>query len=158
MIQIRNLVLCLGWGLAMSAAWAEPPGKTVSETSTAAKQAYEEALKELGARGAKAKAAAEAGDAAKWSPINAEYAQQLSTVVAICERNVVGLTHDATDVERSDAKAIVQACTKYAEAAGSMETARLQMLSFGHLVGRLPLQDRATILKALAAKYFIGKS
>jgi hypothetical protein len=151
------LVLWLGLGFAVVPASAEPPGKTLSEISASAKQAYDAALKELGSRGAKARASAEAGDAAKWTPVNEAYAKQLAEIVGICERNVVALTRDATDLESTGAKPSVTAFTQYADVAGSMETARLQMIAFGNLLGRIPAADRATVLKALAPKYFVGK-
>jgi hypothetical protein len=38
-----------------------------------------------------------------------------------------------------------------------MQTVRLQMIAFGHLVERIPTSDRTTVLKALAPKYFVGE-
>ena len=157
MARTRLLALFLGLGLAVTSASAAPTGKTFAEISASAKQTYDVARKELAARGTKAKAAAGAGDAAKWNPLNDAYAKQLSELVGICERNVVALTHDSTDLEAVGAKQISQSFNQYAEVAGSMETVRLQMIAFGNLVERIPTLDHAAILKALAPKYFVGE-
>jgi hypothetical protein len=157
MIRLRVPALCLGLGLALASASAAPAGKTFAEIAASAKQAYDAARAELAARGAKARAAAEVGDAAKWSPLNEAYVKQLSEMVGICERNVVALTHDATDLDVTGSKPIAQASTQYAEMAGSMETVRLEMIAFGNLVERVQTMDRTASLKALAPKYFVGK-
>ena len=157
MFRTRVLALCLGLGFALASASAGPTGKTFAEISASAKQTYDAARKELAARGAGAKAAAGAGDVAKWSPLNEAYAKQLSEIIGICERNVVALTHDATDLETEGTKQIAQSFMQYAEVAGSMQTVRLQMIAFGHLVEHIPTSDRATVLKALAPKYFDGE-
>ena len=157
MVRIRTLALGLGLWLSVTPISAGPAGKTFAEFATSGKQAYDAARKELATRGAKAKEAALASDAAKWNPLNEAYATQLSEIIGICEHNIVALTHDATDLADTGTKQISQSFNQYAEVAGSMQTVRLQMIAFGNLVERLPALDRSAILKALAPKYFVGE-
>ena len=157
MVAPRILALGLVLAFAFTPASAEPAGKTFAEIATSAKQAYDTARAEMAARGAKAKAAALAGDFAKWGPLNEAYAKQMAVIIALCETHVLALSRDATDYADVTGKQIVQAFTPYAEVAGNLATIRLQMLGFAHLLSHVPAADRAPTLKALAAKYFTGE-
>jgi hypothetical protein len=157
MLRTRLFALCLGIGCVTTSATGKPPGPTFAEVSTIAKEAYDAGRHELSIRGVKARDAAAAGEVAKWMPLNDGYAKQLAEIVGVCGRNVAALTRDASDLAATDAKQISRSFTQYAEIAGSMETQRLELIAFGNLVERIPTMDRASLLKALAAKYFVEK-
>ncbi len=157
MVPPRILALGLVLAFAFTPASAEPTGRTFAEIAASAKQGYDAARAEMAARGAKAKAAALAGDFAKWGPLNEAYAKQMAVIIALCERDVVALSHEATDYADVGAKQIVDAFTPYAEVAGNLATVRLQMIAFGHLLSHVAPADRGVTLKALGAKYFVGE-
>ena len=156
MTSIRGAIAAFVWVFA-TAAYGAPDEGSFADVVNSAKTSYDAARTDLMALGKKAKAAATAGDYAAWKPANDAYVKQVGAMTALCEKNVLAVTGQPTDLSRIDNKALTTAFSQYVDIAGSMTKARLQLLAYATLAARFADADRATLVKALASQYLAGE-
>jgi hypothetical protein len=150
-------VACLGAGSVAFAREADDERPGFKALSAQAAETYNGARAKLSELGAQARAAAAAGDYAKWVPVNAAYLDALATVQSICEANVRDLTSKPGDLADVGTKRVFPVLKPYLDGAPPLLKARLHLIAYGNLMETTDPTERKSGLEALAPLYFIAK-